>query len=167
MKSNSKINRRITDEDLTVWKDWKEPEWELPNFTMDEVRCPCCGRQNMDFGAISKFQKARNILEMPIYGNSWCRCRLHNKKVGGKWNSSHIIEPFVRCCAGDVTLLSPRETLLRSKRGTQGMMPREFYMLWSVLKEAGFTRFGLSVDFLYIHADDDDEKESEVVWFYK
>lgn len=167
MKSDSKINRRITDEDLKLWEGWIEPEWELPSFTMDEVRCRCCGRQNMNFGTISKFQKARNSLGLPIYGNSWCRCPVHNKKVGGKWDSSHIIKPDMRCYAGDVTLLSPREALLRNDRGAWGMTPREFYLLWESLKEAGFTRFGLSVDFLYIHADDDDKKTPEVLWFYK
>lgn len=167
MKTYGNVNRRITDKELKAWDGWKEPEWELPNFTMDEVRCPCCGRQNMSFGTISKFQKARNGLEMPIYGNSWCRCAVHNNEVGGMWNSSHVITPRLLCRAGDVTLLSRRESLLRIERGMPGMTAHEFYRLWDALKQAGFTRFGLSTEFLYIHADDDGVKDPETIWFYK
>lgn len=167
MKSDSKINRQITDEDLKIWEGWIEPQWSLPNFTMDEVRCRCCGRQNMNFDTISKFQAARDFLGLPIYGNSWCRCQVHNKAVGGAWNSSHIIEPDMPCYAGDVTLLSSCEALLRAEDGTPGMTGSEFYVLHDALKQAGFTRFGLSVDFLYIHADDDDKKLQKTMWFYK
>ena len=147
--------------------DLIEPQWSLPNFTMDEVRCPCCGRQNMNFGTICKFQGARDILGLPIYGNSWCRCVMHNREVGGSQDSSHIIGRSRECHAGDVTLVSPREALLRSNRGMPGMTGYEFYMLWDALREAGFDRFGLSVDFLYIHADDDDKKLQKTMWFYK
>lgn len=158
MKSNSKINRRITDEDLKLWEGWIEPEWSLPNFTMDEVRCRCCGRQNMNFGTISKFQKARDILGLPIYMVSYCRCIEHNKEIGGKWDSAHIITPRLRCHAGDVTL-SPNRTL--------PMGGHEMFILMDALRKAGFVRFGLPVSRKSVHADDDTGKVQNTMWFYK
>ena len=125
------------------------PDWFERNFTRREVECPCCHAEDMQPETMARFQKARDILGSPLYGNSWFRCPKHNKKVGGTEDSSHLVGR-----AGDVTLAKFR-----------AMRPDEYWRLLDALLLAGFPRLVLDTARRYIHADDDPDKPKPGIWF--
>jgi hypothetical protein len=133
-------------------------EWTLDNFTMAEVACKCCDVSFMSARFMIKMQLARDYLGLPIYGNSWCRCKDNNRIAGGKLSSSHLIvsESGIMACAGDVTLVNPAERI--------PMSSYQRYALETALREAGFNRFGHHNWF--IHVDDDPKKAAKVIWLY-
>lgn len=110
---------------------------------------------------MSRVQRARAYLGIPIYGTSWCRCEDRNAQAGGLPDSAHL---FRLCdgsvvslsCAGDLTLANPRKP--------RPMTSGEQYSLRTALYEAGFNRFGRHP--WYIHTDLDPNKPSNVEWFY-
>ncbi len=92
---------------------------------------------------LNKLDDARSIAGIPFYINSGYRTEAHNLKVGGKPHSSHL-----KCCAADIKVKDSRS------RG----------LILSALYKAGFNRIGIAKTF--IHVDDDQDKDQDVVWLY-
>jgi len=63
------------------------------NFTRSELACPCCGAYYMDPNMVDALQAIRDQVGEPIYVSSACRCKKHNKDVGGVSNSQHLCDP--------------------------------------------------------------------------
>jgi zinc D-Ala-D-Ala carboxypeptidase len=66
------------------------------NFTVDELKCPCCG----EIGAIEEFllprlQTARIIYNEPIIVTSGYRCEKHNAEIGGATSSLHPLSSAI------------------------------------------------------------------------
>lgn len=118
------------------------------NFTYDELMCPCCGEMSIDATAIGMLQKAREMSSVKFKINSACRCNEHNKAVGGKQDSSHIIASGKDSYAFDIEALNSRT---------------KFIIICSLLK-AGFNRIGIDKEF--IHVDNDPNKDKDVIWVY-
>lgn len=113
------------------------------NFNEDEFRCPCCGLVAMDTHLIEGLQYIRDHYRRPMKVTSGYRCEKHNKDVGGKDDSSHLIGE-----AADIEVGSSNQR-------------------FNLIKEAiyaGFTRLGVGDGFL--HLDIDIEKPQNVIWLY-
>lgn len=113
-------------------------------FDKREFECKCgCGKNNMSSEVIDKLDEARAIAAVPFILNSAYRCLKHNRSIGSADTSSHV-----KGLAVDI-----RATDSRSR-----------FVILCGLIDAGFTRIGIRKDF--IHADDDRDKDSEVLWLY-
>jgi uncharacterized protein YcbK (DUF882 family) len=117
----------------------------MRNFTLDEFDSPDIPGSGslMQDSTLEKLDRARDIAGVPFVVNSGYRTQLHNAKVGGSDNSSHL-----KGYAVDL-----RCTDSRSR-----------FKMFTALVKAGFTRIGVRKDF--IHADDDPNKSPEVIWTY-
>lgn len=60
-------------------------------FTEKEFSCPCCGLSKLDPKLIELLDEAREEFGRPIIINSGTRCAKHNKEVGGKPASAHLV----------------------------------------------------------------------------
>lgn len=122
-----------------------------PQITEAEIKCKCgCGHTFIKESFIKRLYRARLISTVPFHYNSICRCRDHNKEEGGSDTSSHISEPDHECCAADINYNSPR-----------GM----FIIIRSLIF-AGFTRIGIDYNKHFIHVDEDETKDQQVIWTY-
>ena len=69
----------------------------IENFTVDELKCRCCGRIEYDNEFIVRLQAFRYMLnsrfrkDVPLLVSSGYRCDRHNREVGGVPNSRHLI----------------------------------------------------------------------------
>ena len=59
----------------------------------DRIACPCCGIEATSQELADVMQELRDLCGFPLYVTSGCRCRKHNKEVGGEDNSEHIPDP--------------------------------------------------------------------------
>lgn len=98
---------------------------------------------NMNVNFLAKLDEAREIAEIPFIINSAYRTKEHNKKVGGKPNSSHLKGLAVDIKATD---------------------SRTRFLVLQALISVGFNRIGIAKTF--IHVDDDESKSKEVAWLY-
>jgi len=112
-------------------------------FSEQELRCPCCGKNEMQAEFLSELDNLRVAVGGPITLNSAFRCPSHNAAVGGKPNSAHV-----RGLAADV-------------RATDG---RTRYKVLRAAYQVGFKRIGLANTF--VHVDTDDFLPQEVAWTY-
>ena len=71
------------------------------NFTSDEFKCPCCGRNMVTGTLISKLQELRDIINKPVHITSGYRCEAYNKSIDGYSHSPHLIGK-----AADITVKS-------------------------------------------------------------
>ena len=108
-----------------------------------ELDCTCCGRNNVVPVFLEMLNEARDISGIPFVINSGCRCKKHNREVGGSEDSSHIkgLGVDIKCKTN-----SAREVVLRA------------------LMYVGFTRFGIGKT--YIHVDYDTSKTKHCMWLY-
>jgi uncharacterized protein YcbK (DUF882 family) len=60
-------------------------------FSDEELRCPCCGESWFSPSFLEILNKIREELGQAMKVNSACRCEKHNKEVGGKPNSQHLL----------------------------------------------------------------------------
>ena len=116
---------------------------KLTYFKLEEFKCSCCGESEMDMGFLHKLDLARGVAKTPFTITSGYRCKAHNKNVGGKDTSSHLIGKAV-----DIAI----------KNGNCR------YKILIALLSVGFNRFGFGSDFL--HVDNDLSKSQEVMWTY-
>ena len=116
---------------------------DYKHFILSEFACECCGENRMQHETIARLDDAREYSGIPYKINSGYRCCNHNRKVGGRENSSHKTGYAV-----DIHTGSSYE---------------RFRVLEGLLK-AGFTRIGIAKTF--IHADDDPIKPEQVIWTY-
>lgn len=65
------------------------------NFAVSEFDCHCenpdCKWTLIDDYLILRLQKERDIVRVPIVIHSGYRCQMHNKTIGGKPGSYHLI----------------------------------------------------------------------------
>ena len=113
------------------------------HFKLEEFKCPCCGKVDMNQEFLNKLDKARDIAGIPFEISSGYRCEKHNAEVGGHKRSAHL-----RGYAVDITTFGSRDRL----------------QILSALMEVGFNRFGIGHNF--IHVDMDPELVSDVIWTY-
>lgn len=122
-------------------------------FRPEEFDCKCkkCkdngegrGVDMMDDYFLQMLDDARHKAGIPFVITSGYRCPSHNRAVGGVANSAHT-----KGLAADIACSDERS------RG---------YII-GALYEASFNRIGIHPDF--IHVDDDDSKDADVVWLYK
>lgn len=98
----------------------------------------------MDYKFVKKLDLAREIAATPFVINSGYRTPEHNERVGGVADSSHT-----RGYAADIACA--------------GSFQR--WKIVSALIRAGIKRIGIGETF--IHADDDPDKPSGVIWYVK
>ena len=60
-----------------------------PNFSRNEMACPCCGVLVFDPALLYVLEATRAHFKRPIRVTSAYRCLKHNAKVGGAANSTH------------------------------------------------------------------------------
>ena len=112
-------------------------------FTIDEFKCPDCGRAEMNEDFLEMLDKARDIAGIPFVITSGFRCPSHNKKIGGRPNSAHL-----RGLAADIAVTNSRAR----------------FLILDALIKAGFRRMGIGKNF--IHVDLDNTKPYPVIWTY-
>ncbi len=112
-------------------------------FKKNEFDCKCnCGLNNISDKLIEKLDKARFLASVPFVINSACRCNIHNKNVGGSFDSSHK-----KGLAIDIEVT---DSIQR-------------FNIINALLFVGFKRIGIYKDF--IHVDIDITKTDSVVWY--
>jgi uncharacterized protein YcbK (DUF882 family) len=110
--------------------------WRWPSFAPSEIASRGNGSILIDFDAMDKLQRARELCGKPFVIHSAYRDDMHNAMVGGKPRSYHL-----EGRAFDIGLTGhTKEELLQ------------------VLKEAGFTGFGLHY-VTFVHADTGSKRE--------
>lgn len=117
--------------------DWNR----YKDFSEDEFECRCgCQTCNVKSKFMDRLQKARDIAKtidkrVPFIISSGCRCKKHNKQIGGYPNSRHLSSKSVKSTAGDI------------------VSDNDHYraVILIALVKAGFTHIGFGEDFL--HAD--------------
>ena len=113
-------------------------------FKSAEFECKCgCWKNNIDPDLIMLLDEARELAGVPFIINSGCRCKKHNRRVGGKTTSSHL-----RGKAADIKATSSKAR----------------FAILQALFMAGFNRIGVGKKF--IHVDIDHKKPSTVVFIY-
>lgn len=107
------------------------------------LRCPCCGKYNVQERLLRALETVRIIVGFPMVVSSGTRCLAHNAAVKGKPDSEHLTGEGVdiKCLAG-----TTRYALIRAGLGV------------------GFERIGVGPDF--IHFGISDSLPQEVIWTY-
>ncbi len=130
-----------------------------PNFTREELECPCCKALIVQPILLDGLEKLRatardialDIFETIIYlpVSSVYRCPLHNAEVGGKWDSAHVYGK-----AADIPL------------GLYGLsVSQHRYVITRAITMSGaFNRVGINRT--SIHVDVDENKAQNVWWDY-
>ncbi len=122
---------------------FKNRRIEVSYFTQDEFKCPCCGMVNVSAWLIHQLNRVRELYGKPMIVNSGCRCRNHNSHVGGSANSEHLIGT-----AADIKCDNSHDR----------------YLLIKYAIQVGFTRIGVSKNF--IHLGVSTQHPGEVLWVY-
>ena len=113
-------------------------------FTEEELKCKCgCNTYNTEEEFLARLNIARGIAGKPWKVTSGCRCKEHNKAVGGTANSAHL-----KGLAVDIA----------APIGT-----KKFEIIKAAL-ESGFTRIGVGSNF--VHIDGDVSKPQNTLWLY-
>lgn len=103
------------------------------HFDREELKCPCCGKIQIDQSFINMLEEARIFAGVPFVINSGYRCHKHNTKVGSETNNHPSGAAADILCANGPT----RRKILKG------------------LVFAGFERIGIGRT--YIHADNMDK----------
>ena len=119
----------------------------VDNFTENEFKCKCCGICNVNINFLCQLEEARRIAGIPFIITSGCRCKKHNKEVGGVENSRHISTKHLASSAADIATTTDRRRMV----------------IVRALIEAGFTSIGLSKKDYFVHVDDDQRLK---MWLY-
>lgn len=115
------------------------------HFREHELRCKCgCGTMFVTARSLAKLDLFRDILGVPVYLNSACRCPIHNQREGGVPLSKHRSTAERPSCAYDVNFIK------------MGVTKTEVI---SAAKKAGFKGLGLYRTFVHI-----DDRERHAQW---
>jgi len=91
---------------------------DLPNFSMDELRCKGSGMLILAPGFAQALQGLRDAVGVPMVINSCCRSKEHNAAVGGHPRSLHVCdEPYWvtgGACAVDVRAIRGEDDEFRA-----------------------------------------------------
>ena len=119
--------------------------YQLKNFTYEEFDSPddIGSGVNMDDEFLQMLDVAREIADIPFKINSGFRTEGHNKRVGGKKDSSHLVGK-----AADIAYTDSRQR----------------WIIITALQDAGFNRLGIAKTF--VHTDFDETKSPDVIWTY-
>ena len=60
------------------------------NFTEKELKCPCCGKVEMDYAYMVDLQEIRTLCAFGFKVNSGYRCDSHNAKVSKNSKNDHV-----------------------------------------------------------------------------
>lgn len=112
-------------------------------FSKKETSCKCGCGMNISDDLREMLDIARAYSKIPYVVTSGARCKEHNEREEGSPTSSHLKGLAVDLRADD---------------------SRERFLILAGLIEAGFTRIGISEEF--IHVDIDEDKSGEVTWLY-
>lgn len=102
--------------------------WIWSNFTPKEIASPDDGSILLDIPALTKLQNLRDTLNKPLIINSAYRSTQHNKDIGGKPHSNHLLG-----IAFDISLKNHDKDVL-----------------YKTAKACGFTGFGIYKTWLHI-----------------
>ena len=58
------------------------------DFTVDELKCPCCGACEMDPAFLTRLQTLRDVMNCPLVPVSGYRCQSHNNSLRGSGKQS-------------------------------------------------------------------------------
>ncbi len=60
-------------------------------FNRSEFACQCgCGFNTIDYAVVDALEVIREHFDQPVTVTSGCRCKSHNKAVGGSTGSQHL-----------------------------------------------------------------------------
>lgn len=68
----------------------QEQAQSTEHFKLGEFQCPCCGLNNISPEVLSKIERIRVLMGIPLRINSGTRCPKHNESIGGAKNSYHL-----------------------------------------------------------------------------
>lgn len=122
-------------------------EWHWPNFSQDELKCPCCGVMGMQPDFLDDLQEFRKAYGKPMPISSGYRCFKYNAKVSSTGdNGPHTTGRAVDVLAGG----------------------RAAYELLKLAFEHGFTGIGVSQKGTsrFIHLDKVTAGPRPNVWSY-
>lgn len=122
-------------------------KWDLMKRAIKQnFVCPCCNKEDMDEDFIYKLDRLFESLNKRIRVSSGWRCEKHNKEVGGKPNSAHLIG-----LAADLVIA---DSHLR-------------YLILDTGMALGFNRFGVGKNFVHVDGGNEDTGHpSHVIWTY-
>jgi zinc D-Ala-D-Ala carboxypeptidase len=113
-------------------------------FKKEEFACKCgCGMDTVADDLVDRLNEAREIAGVPFRVNSGCRCKSHNRSVGGSKSSGHLAGEAV-----DIATSSSKKK----------------YAVLKGLIQAGFERIGIGKNF--IHVDVTASKTKPTIWTY-
>ena len=101
--------------------------------------CKCCGVDKMDAEFVAKLKKFEAAWNKKLVVNSAYRCAKHNKAVGGKPNSKHLVG-----CAVDITVL-----------------PSDRFEFLNMAVDYGFKGIGIGQTFIHL-----DNRNKPALWLY-
>lgn len=131
------------------WDKYKHfSEWEFDSH--DE---PGSGSY-MDEHVLDMLRFARQKADTPFIINSACRSEWWNAKIGGVSDSEHLYK------VKDGKLIKPCRAV------DIGFNKGNFHKIMNGLTEAGFTRFGISFNSMFIHTDNSRKKTKDTTWDY-
>lgn len=83
----------------------------MKHFKPSEFACACCGVAEMDPEVQKKIDFIRDRLGVPIHLNSAYRCSAHNREVGGKRDSKHLLGQAIDASTANMTAEKRRQFL--------------------------------------------------------
>ena len=114
-------------------------------FKPSEFACPDCYLSSVDPRLVQILDEARERLGRPIIITSGTRCQKHNKEVGGKPKSAHLVRPDGYSKAVDIKCLDCRTR----------------FLLVSIFLSLGIKRFEITNK--HIHVDIADDLPQEII----
>ena len=116
------------------------------NFSRHEFACKDrCGFADIEYTHVSMLQAMRTDLGRAIHTTSGCRCKIHNKRVGGKDNSEHLV--------GEGTDHEFENTL-------------ELFEFIEAAIKAGFRRIGIDFEKMFVHLGSSKDHHKPRLWGY-
>ena len=99
------------------------------HFYRHEFVCHCCGSFQLDPKLLEALEALRNLAAAPVVVLCGYRCREHNRRVGGRPNSQHLLGKAADIRIAGLNLQSMYEFALRVPQfagGGIGVYDRDF-----------------------------------------